>query len=226
MTTASPVTWGMPSTSGSGPTYLRHFSFVQQSENVNASKTRRAVRSHAMRAVRRQQRHDSARPTRLRWPRESSSSKSRQITKPDKKLADSAEQLKTPRLEEQIQPLSKEGDANSDDPSWDLSNLFSGLNEHVSLQTEFQESRVAPSEGLSSMYSSEGQDLQPYTATEVDKEIMPTFTHPRTLLGAGRLDPFQTSPIHINRRLAELIDHCVLLSHHFSRPQIICSSIP
>ena len=214
MSIASSGTCSTTSTLNPEAKNLQQYSFVQHSDNVNASSTRRAVRSHAMRAVRRQQRQGSARPVHLKWLRGYSPSEPFQRTRPDEQSAGSNEQYRTPHFEEPILVQPQEGEAVGGTPSLDLSEPLSCHDGKDSLPTHFQSSTGPPSEGARSLYSLERLDLQPFATMEIDEETTPTFEHPQTLLGAGRLDPFQTSSIHINRSLAELIDHCVLSSFH------------
>ena len=214
MSIASSVSCSTTSTLNPEATNIQQYSFVQHSDNVNASSTRRAVRSHAMRAVRRQQRQQSARPVHLKWLRGYSPSQTIQRTRPDEQSAGSNKQYGTPHFEEPILVQPQDGEAVGDAPSPDLSEPLSSLDGNDSLLTHSQSSIGLPSEGARSLYSLDRLDLQPYATMEVDEETTPDFDHPQTLLGAGRLDPFQTSSIHINRGLAELIDHCVLSSFH------------
>ena len=214
MSVAPSVTCSTTSTLNPESTNLQQYSFVQHSDNVNASSTRRAVRSHAMRAVRRQQRQESTKPFHLKWLRGYSPSETFQRTRPDEQSAGSNKQYGTPQFEEPILIQPQEGEAVGGTPSLDLSEPLGSLDRNDSLPTHFQSSISPPSEGTRSLYSLERLDLQPYATIDEDEETTPTFDHPQTHLSAGRLDPFQTSSIHINRSLAELIDHCVLASFH------------
>ena len=185
----------------------QRYIFVQHSDNVNASSTRRAVRSHAMSAVRRLQRQKSAKSIQLKWPRENSAARTPGCTSPDGQSAAFDEQHETPQSEGLIRIQRQD----SGTPNPDFSEPLSSADEHNSLLMASQTIIGPPSEAARSLYFSEGQDPQPYANMEVDEQTMSALDHPQTPLGAGRLDPFQTSSIHINRSLAELIDHCVLL---------------
>ena len=211
MSVASPVTCDTPSSFNQEPTKPQRYTFVQHSDNVNASSTRRAVRSHAMSAVRRLQRQESAKPIRWKWPEERSAGRTIERSSPDGQSAGFDEQDEN---EGPIQIQPQQGQAICGTPYAATSEPLSSANEHNSLLFDFQSSMGSPSEGAKSLHFSERQDLLPYATMEVDEKITPNFEYPQTLLGAGRLDPFQTSSIHINRSLAELVDHCVLPSFH------------
>ena len=215
MSIASSVTC---STTSSGfnqePMNPRRYVFVQHSDNVNASSTRRAVRSHAMSAVRRLQRQENANPIRLKWPREYSVGRTTGRTTPDGQPAGFDDQFGTLQSTEPIQIQRQEVESIGDTPQVELSELLDSADGHNSSLMDFQNSIGPQTERARSFYFSERQGPQPYTTEEVEEKNTPTFTLPQTPLGAGRLDPFQTSSIHINRSLAQLIDHCVLPCFH------------
>ena len=167
-----------------------------------------------MRAVRRQQRQGSAKSLHLKWSRGYSPGETFQHTRPDEQSVGSNKQYGTPHFEEPILIPPQEREAFSGTPSLDLSEPLSSLDGNNSFLTHSQNSIGPPSDRARWFYSSERQGSPLYTTMEVEEENTPTFHHPHTPLGAGRLDPFQTSSIHINRSLAELIDHCMLLSFH------------
>ena len=215
MSIASPATCNTPSSLNQESTEPQRYTFVQHSDNVNASSTRRAVRSHAMSAVRRLQRQESAKTIRLKWPEEFSAGRTTERSWPDGQSAGFGEQHED---EEPIQVQRQEGEAICGTPHPAVSEPLSSADGHNSLRIDFQSSKSPSSEGARSLQFLERQDLLSYATTEVDEKTTPTFDYPQTLLGAGRLDPFQTSSIHINRSLAELVDHCVLLSFFSYKP--------
>ena len=214
MSVASSVPCSTTSAMNTEPTKFQQYNFVQHSDNVNASSTRRAIRSHAMRAVRRLQRQESAKSLHLKWSRGYSPGEIFQRTRPDEQSASFNGQDVTPQFEEPILKQPREGEAMSGTPILDLTEPSNSLDGNNSLLMHSQSTIGPPSEGVRCLYSSERLDSQPYANMEVEEEIMSTFDHPQTPLGAGRLDPFQTSSIHMNHSLAELIDHCVLLPFH------------
>ena len=189
----------------------QRYIFVQHSDNVNASSTRRTVRSHAMSAVRRLQRQKSAKSIPLKWPRESSAARTPECTSSDGQSAGFDERHETPQSEGRIQMQRQEIETVCGTPRPEFSEPLGNADEQNSLLLGSQTFIGPPSEVARSLYFSGRQDPQPYAIMEVDQETVSTFDSPQTPLGAGRLDPFQTSSIHINRSLAELIDHCVLL---------------
>ena len=214
MLIASSITCSTASTLNPEPTNFQQYSFVQHSDNVNASSTRRAIRSHAMRAVRRLQRQESAKSLHLKWARGYSPGETFQRTRSDEQSVSSNGRDETLQLEEPILKQPQEGEAISGTPILDLSEPSSSLYGNKALLTHPQSSIGPPFEEARWLDSPEILDPQSYTTMEVGEGSSPTLDHPQTPLGAGRLDPFQTSSIHINRSLAELIDHCVLLSFH------------
>ena len=225
MSTDTSSTSSTLSVSGRGPTNLSRYSFIQQSENLVASKTRRAVRSHAMRAVRRQQRQESAESTRLKWPEQHSSGKRLRLAWPDEPSSDSGERQAALQLGERMQKGLQEGSLISSTSVLEGSESLRTSDEYDTQRVDFQGSIGPALEGASSLYSLERQNGSPHTALGVNKKATPSFTYPQTRLGAGRVDPFQTFPLHVSRSLAELIDHCMLPSHQFQRRQTTCSSM-
>ena len=208
MSIASSASSSTPSTLSPESTSIQRYSFVQHSDNVIASSTRRAVRSHAMRAVRRLQRQESANSSHLKWRRDHSRGESVQRMRPDGQSAGFDEQHETPQFEEPVQAHRQEGETIG-------GTLYPRFLESPNVAHVDSQSSIGPSsEGAGSLYFTQRQESQPDTSMEVDEETTATFDHPKTPLGAGRLDPFQTSSIHINRSFAELIDHCVLPSSH------------
>ena len=215
MSIASSVICNTPSSFNQEPTKSQRYIFVQHSENVNASSTRRAVRSHAMSAVRRLQRQDIAKPIQLKWAREYSTGRIPGSTSSDRQSASFDKQHGITQSEGPIWIQRQESGTLCGTPRPEVSKPLNNADEQMSFLTGSQIFLESPSEGTRSLYFSEGQDPQPYATMKVDEEITPTLDSAQTPLGAGRLDPFQTSSIHINRSLAELIDHCELLSFRF-----------
>ena len=206
MSTVPPAACSTRLSSDSGPVDLPRYHFVQQSENVNASRTRRALRSHAMRAVRRQQRQEGAKTIRFMWPEQHSSGKNGQLTWPDERSSGFDERQKMSQLEECIRKQPKEGGLISGTPVPEWSKPTIILDEYDLLQIYPQ------SEGTASFYSLNRQE---FSSAEADEEVTTTNIHARTLLGAGRIDPFQTSPGRADQSLSELLDHCMFLSRPF-----------
>lgn len=204
-----------------GPRY----SFIQQSENVTASKTCRAVRSHAMRAVKRQQRQEIAKPIRLKWPEEPSHSERPQLTRLDGQSSTVAKREKMAQLQELMQVESLEGGLIGGTSVLKRSEPLESPNEHDAQGIIFHDLLGHASGATRSLNFQERQHYSPYTSTDVAKGATPNLTHPRTPLGEGRVDPFQTSPLHINHNLAKLIDHCEFHSQDLHRPETICGSM-
>ena len=199
----------------SGSVDLPRYSFVQQSENVNSSKARRAVRSHAMKAVRRQQRQESGKTFRLKWPEEHSSGKSLRSIRPHEQSSTLEERRETLQLEGRIQTRSQEGNITSGTPLLQWSESVGNVDEYDPLQVDPQISVHPPSERATFFDALERQELSPYNTAKAGEEFMPSGIYARTLLGAGRIDPFQTLPIRPDRSLPELVDHCMFPSHQF-----------
>lgn len=208
---------------------MPRYSFVQQSENVIASKTRRAVRSHAMKAVRRQQRQDNTKAFRLKWPKEPSSGERFQLTRPEEELSGIEERQKRPQPEGQVQEVTLSEDLIGSVSPLKLLEPARSLGEYDPLQIDFQPGQLfdymdPPSKGTDSLYSIERPSSSHDVAAEADEEVTPTGTKARNLLGAGRVDPFQTFPVHAHRSMSELIDHCMFSSHQTDRFPSVCSS--
>ena len=209
MSTESSTVRSRESTSSSDLISLSQYSFVKQSENVNASRTRRAVRSHAMRAVRRQQRYDSAKTFRLRWPEEQASVKRFQLTWPDELSSDFIERQDGPQT---FQQESQDRVAINTTPPRERSKSTSRSRP----QNDSQIFTNRQSDGVESLGSLETKASPQYISTEAEMEATVTGISARTLLGAGRIDPFQTFPVQADRSLSELVDHCMLHSHPFN----------
>lgn len=217
MTTDSSFTSSTGSTSPSetmGPRY----SFIQQSENVTASKTRRAVRSHAMRAVKRQQRRETARPIRLKWPDEPSHSERPRLTWLDGLSSEVGKLGKVAQIEEGVQEESQGESIIGDRSILEGSEPLECPNEHDAQVTGFQSLLGHTYGATRPLYSQERQHSSLYANTDVAKGATPNLTHTWTPLGEGRVDPFQTSPLHIDQNLAKLIDHCEFHCQDLHRP--------
>lgn len=201
------------SSSDSASKTRQQYSFVDQSENINASKTRRAVRSHAMRAVRRQQRQESLRNFRLKWPDEYASSQDNQQTSQDEQLSGIEDRQNSP----QLHGRKLEGSQGRDSISG--TNLLASpeparrLDEDDPLRMDVDQisNFLDPrSEGPEYLYPLGRNDSSQYTTMVADEEATRSGTNARTFLGAGRVDPFQTFPVQANRSISELVDHCTL----------------
>ena len=211
MSMASSISSTAPSSLNSDPTSQQRYTFIQHSDNVIASSTRQAVRSHAMSAVRRLHRQKNAKPMQLKWPEECPAGKTIGPTWPDGQSAGFDERSEN---EEPIEVQRRESEAMHNTPHPAVSETLSSADGQKSCLMDFASSKGPPSDRARPFCSSEMQDSQPYPSMGIDERITPIPDWPRTLLGAGRLDPFQTSSIHINRSLAELIDHCMLPCFH------------
>ena len=186
---------------------LSRYNFVQQSENVNASTTRRAVRSHAMKAARRQQRQESAKTFRLKWPKEKSSAKKVLLILPD-------EQPFSFGLAQAEKKHGQEGSPDegviSSTPSLERSKSTSspGVSDQFPLGS--WTIMNLPSNEADSLPSQEREASSQSTTADVDDQIPPTSTNVQTLLGAGRIKIFHKFPIRADRSMSQLIDHCTL----------------
>ena len=203
-------TWSTQSKSGLQPAVLPQYSFVEQSENINASKTRRAVRSHAMKAVRRQQRQENIRTFRLRWPEERSSGKEPQLTWPEGQSSSFGEEQRRPELQEaETQKANVSGILSLNSSEFSIN--FDGYHPFAVDYQPGQMSgyKIPPFEGVEPPPSAETHVYPQYTTAEADEEIPWVGASARTLLGAGRVNPFQTFPGRADRSMSELIDHCM-----------------
>ena len=209
---------------------MPQYSFVQQSDNVNASKTRRAVRSHAMKAVRRQQRHENTRAFRLKWPEQSLSGEHLHLTGPEEQSSFIGRRQKRSQSDRHVRE-GPQGEGLVDSiPLLDFREPTRNLDEYDPLQMAFQPAQVSPytdppSGATKSLYSVERPASCSNAYAEADEEITPTGTKARDLLGAGRVDPFQTFPVRPDHGMSKLFDHCMFSSHGFDRFPIICSSV-
>ena len=191
---------------GSASMELPQFSFVQQSDNVDASRTRRAVRSHAMKAVRRQQRQENVKTFQLTWP-EQPSHKDSQLANPEVQFPELAEQYS--QSQHQRQSPTQEERAFGSLPSHNYQEPIKNL-EGDEMTTD------SPSEVASTRVHRRSGRLEhlAYSRTissEAEQEISSDGKIIREFLGAGRVDPFQTFPVPANRSMSKLMDHCMLL---------------
>ena len=113
-----------------------------------------------------------------------------------------------PQLEERIQEQSQEGVVISATPIPEWSEPAKCVDEYHLLHIRYWCSIYPSSEGPESLYSLEEQES---SSAEADEDVTSTIIHARTLLGAGKIDPFQTSPVRANQSLSELLDHCISL---------------
>ena len=209
---------------------MPQYSFVQQSENVNASKTRRAVRSHAMKAVRRQQRHDNTKAFRLKWPEQSSSGEQLQLTGPEEQSSVVGRRQKRSQSDRHVQGGPQGEDLVGSIPLLDFMEPTGSFDEYDPLEMSFQPAQVSdysdPPSGATESLCSVERPASSYDAhAEVDEEVTPTGTKARDLLGAGRVDPFQTFPVRPDHGMSKLIDHCMFSSHGSDRFPTVCSSV-
>ena len=208
MLTEPSVAFCAQSNSDFGLEVLPQYSFIQQSDNVNASKTRRAVRSHAMRSVRRQRRQESANDFRLKWPDEQASGKNFQPTGREQQSSDSGEQPQRPEIEGRIQKRRHDTEFANGTALLEWSEPAGSNDDYDPLPLRSQSTTDPPSEPASSLQRLGRGSFSPYTTVETGEEVTPIGENARTLLGAGRLDPFQTLPITASGRNSELVDHC------------------
>ena len=82
------------------------------------------------------------------------------------------------------------------------------LNKYHLLHIHYRCSIYPSSEGPESLYSLEEQES---SSAEADEDVTTNNIHARTLLGAGKIDLFQTSPVRANQSRSELLDHCMSL---------------
>ena len=214
--TSSP--WSTQSSSRPEIVTLPRFSFVQQSENVNASKTRRAVRSHAMKAVRRQQRQERVKTFRLKWPDEYSSTKVSQPTQSGELSSGSEERQERPQLEWRVPEGTEGNDLFNSNLSLESAQPDGSHDEYDPLHLNSELGRKSssvesPYERPESLYSLRRPVSSRHAIAEPKQAIPPTGTIARTFLGEGRVDPFQTFPVYADLRMSELIDHCMSPSH-------------
>lgn len=221
MSAGSSSTWSTQSGSASISNSLPQYSFVQQSDNINASKTRRAVRSHAMKAVRRQQRHEDTRAFRLKWPEQPPSGIQFQLTPPKAQSSSNGRRQTLPQSDSHSLEGTQGKDLVDSIPLLDFLDPAGNLDEYDPFQMGFQQASVSdymlPSSGTASIYSIE-RPASSYDANEgADEEVTPTNAKARNLLGAGRVDPFQTFPVRADRAMSKLVDHCMFSSHRINR---------
>lgn len=189
------------------------YSFIQQSDNVGASRTRRAVRSHAMKAVRRQQRQENVKTSQLTWPEKKSSSIESQLANLEVQYLDVAErrsqsqhQRQSPNQEERafgsLPPHRfQESVQNREEDELNIDSSPRVASTRVHRRFEWVEDlpfveRLAYSRTL----SSEAEEEKPSNGKII-----------REVLGAGRVDPFQTFPVRADRSMSELMDHYVTI---------------
>lgn len=97
-----------------------------------------------------------------------------------------------------------------------------GLDEYDHQQTNIQPHQdfvyIDPRpDGTESSSSAMRPTSSQYVTAAIGEEIHPSGTNARALLGAGRVDPFQALPVHADRSISELIDHCMFLSPCIAR---------
>lgn len=197
---------------------MPQYSFVQQSDNVNASKTRRAVRSHAMKAVRRQQRHENTKAFRLKWPDQPSSGEQPQLTLPKEQSSSNERRQTSPQPDRHLQEETRGEDlVVGSIPLLDFLGPARAFDEYDPLQMDSQQAQVSdymdPPSGTDSVYSIERPASYYHANAEADEDVTPTNAQARDLLGAGRVDPFQTFPVRADHDMSKLTDHCMFSSH-------------
>ena len=198
--------------SNSASMELPQYSFVQQSDNIGASRTRRAVRSHAMKVVRRQQRQENVKTFQLTWPEEQSSNKQSQLAKPVIRFSKLAERQS--QSQHQSQSSTGEERAMGSLPSSESQEPTRNLEEYglptdsAPRQSSF---RVHPRSNWVEHLPFVGRSASSRTLSpEAEEEILPNAKVIRKLLGAGRVDPFHSFPGRADRSMSELMDHCML----------------
>ena len=191
---------------------LPQYSFVQQSDNVGASRTRRTVRSHAMKAVRRQQRQENVKTFQLMWPEQSFYHNS-QPAKPEIQFSELAEQHS--QSHHQRHSLTQEERA--------FGGLFShNPREPIENLEEDELIRDSPPRVASTRVHRRSERVErlpflgrsAYSRTipsEAGQEASSNGKTMQKVLGAGRVDPFQTFPVRADRSMSELMDHCMPL---------------
>ena len=205
-----PSKLSIQSSSSSASMERLQYSFVQQSDNVGASSTRRVVRSHAMKAVRRRQRQENVETFQLTWLEKQPSNKESQPANPEAHFSELAErhsqsqdQRRSPTQEERTlgrlpshesqEPINNRGELTTDSPSRVPSTRVNRRSERVE-HLPFT-GRSANSRTISS---------------EAEKDKSSNGNIIRKFLGAGRVDPFQTFSVRTDRSMSELMDHCML----------------
>lgn len=209
---------------------MPQYSFVQQSENVNASKTRRAVRSHAMKAVRRQQRHENTKAFRLKWPEQPSSGEDLQLTGPKEQSSVIERPQKRSQSDLHVQEGTQGEDLVGSIPLLDFTEPTGSLDEYDPHQMNFKPDQVSgytdpPSGSTGSLYSVEIPAFSHDANAAADEDFTPIGTKARDVLGAGRVDPFETFPVRPDHDMSKLIDHCMFSSLRFDRFPTIRSSV-
>ena len=203
----------LQTSSGSPSTELPQYSFIQQSDNVGASSTRRTVRSHAMKAVRRRQRQENVKTFQLAWLEKQPSSKESQPDNPEARFSELAER----HSQSQDQRRSPTQDERTFGrlPSYESQEPINNLEEYE--LTADSPSRV-PSTRVHRR--SEWVEHLPFVgrsaysrtiSSKAEEENSSKGKIIREFLGAGRVDPFQTFPVRANRSMSEVMDHCMLL---------------
>ena len=212
MSVDQPSKWSTQSSSGSASVELPQYSFVQQSDNIGASKTRRAVRSHAMKAVRRQQRQEKVKTFQPVWPEEQSSNKEYQLAKPEIQLSELGERQS--QSQHQRQSSTQEERAFGSLPSPESQEPTRNLEEYelpIYSPPGLPSTRVYPRSEWVEPLPFVGRSASSRTlSSKAEEEIFPNGMIIRELLGAGRVDPFQTFPVRADRSMSKLMDHCML----------------
>ena len=200
------------SSSGLASMELPQYSFVQQSDNVGASRTRRTVRSHAMKAVRRQQRQENVKTFQLTWP-EQSFYKDSQLVNPEAQFPELAEQYS--QSQHQRQNSTQEERVFGSHPSHNSQEPIKNLEEDE-LTTGYPPAVASTlvhrrPERVERLFITGRSAYSRTVSSEAEQEFSSDGKIIREFLGAGRVDPFQTFPVRADRSMSELMDHCMLL---------------
>lgn len=201
------------------------WTFVQEVENVHSSKTRRIVRSHAMTAVRKKQRSKEPDTLHSRWPEERLKrlppKRHRRPETPSSGNDHKLLSMKNPRSPEEEHAFEhKPQPLYSDNLPWvipgseypeeyntfDQEELDPDIAEEFYESTDTKETRFYDGfPGSSWNATTSFSDPHHRGASQ---GTFQSGTGVRTILGAGRINPFQMLPVLPSRRIHELIDHC------------------
>ncbi|MCJ1459896.1 hypothetical protein MMC28_010275 [Mycoblastus sanguinarius] len=219
---------------------LAGFMFVDQFENIPASRTRSGVRSHAMSEVRRQKRQKRAGSTGLTWLNQPSSHNNNRpnnlstgqhgreplrakealirgmsseamgpVVHLNRRNASNyvPQPSQAPHLQDNMQNIVRytndraekvfqtSCESNNDDPIH-------------SKRTEDQDTKDAKHYG--DFYEIPRRDLMhSFKRADDNQRSTITSTSPRSILGAGRINPFERFPVQADHSLYELVDHCM-----------------
>ena len=205
--------FSLQSSSGSASTELRQYSFVQQSDNVGASSTRRTVRSHAMKAVRRRQRQENVKTFQVTWLEKQPSDKESQPANPEAHFSELAERHS--QSQDQRRSPTQEERTFGRLPSHESQEPINNLEEYgltTDSPSRIPSTRVHRGSEWVEYLPSVGRSAYSRTiSSKTEEENSSNGKIIRKFLGAGRVDPFQTLPVRADRSMSEVMDHCMLL---------------